>query len=133
HAILRMGTIVVGLVAAAVLATAVDARAQAGATIDFIVPADTPITPSGVVDAGDVVVITGQPTGLTSTDFCTATPSDNPVQDAVVIDPGAGQRATRVSGIIPVSQTTAIAPGTKLGNLEALPPPHREQHLLQQV
>jgi hypothetical protein len=43
------------------------------------------------------------------------------VQDAVVIDAGTGQRPTRLTSLIVVSQTIPVQPGTKLVNLNSLP------------
>lgn len=89
-------------------------------TIDFVVPTGTPVAASGNVDAGDTLIFTGRAKFLTDPGNCAQAPGQYPVQDAVVIDPGTGQRATRLTTLIVVSQTTSVEPGTKLVNLQTL-------------
>lgn len=48
--------------------------AQAPATIDFIIPADTSLTPSGNTDAGDTVVFTGRAKFVTQAGACVTPP-----------------------------------------------------------
>jgi hypothetical protein len=90
-------------------------------TIDFVVPSGTQVAPGqGDTDPGDTVIFTGRAKFVTSAGTCAA-PGQYPVQDAVVIDPGTGQRPTRLTSLIVVSQTASVEPGTKLVNLQTLP------------
>lgn len=84
--------------------------------LDFVVPAGTAIT-TGTGDDKDVLVFTGRPSGSTAVGTCGA--GDHPVQNGVFVDPG-GNRATRIIGVIPVSQSTAVAAGTRVRNLQSL-------------
>ncbi len=110
---LVLGVLVAMAVAAGVLGFARDARAQA-ATIDFVVPDGTPITAG---DLGDILVFIGKAATTDQVGTCAAAGS-YAVQTAVIIDPGAGQRAARIAGIIP-TQATEIPNGTRLGTLTA--------------
>jgi len=87
-------------------------RAQSGgATVTFIVPQGTPVTAGG-----DVVIYIAQPSGSTTAIGCTTDSDQHPIQSNIVTDPG-GARATRISGLITLSQTTPVANGTRVGSL----------------
>ena len=89
-------------------------RAQSsGATVIFIVPAGSPITPGS-----DVVIYIAQPSGSTQAAGCAADSNFYPIQSIVVTDPGGG-KATRIIGTITISQTTPVANGTRLGSIFA--------------
>lgn len=87
---------------------------HAETTIDFIVPAGTPIT-SGA--GNDTVIFTGRSSGTISVGTCAE--GSRPVQNGVLVDPGGG-RATRLTGILPVSQADPVNSGTRLTNLLSL-------------
>ena len=78
-------------------------------TITFVVLAGTQVSP-----ATDLVVFVGGKTGTTFVVDCA--PDEQPVQTAVVVDPG-GSGASRITGVIVTSQTNPVAPGTRLKNL----------------
>ena len=78
-------------------------------TLSFVVPAGAPI------GAGtDLVVFTGRSSGSSGIGDCAA--GERPVQTAIVVDPG-GSGASRITGVLPTSQTEPVAPGTRLKNL----------------
>lgn len=106
-----LGVLVVVAVAGCVLGFSRDVRAQA-TTVDFVVPDGTALTTG---DTGDILVFIGKAASTENIGNCAST-GTYPVQTAVVIDPGAGQRATRIAGIIP-TQVSDIPNGTKLGAL----------------
>ncbi len=98
-------------VATGVLGFARDVRAQA-ATVEFVVPEGTAVTGG---DAGDILVFIGKAASTDQIGTC-APAGTYPVQTAVIMDPGAGQRAARIAGII-VTEASEIPNGTKLGVL----------------
>jgi hypothetical protein len=101
--------------------TVLSLAASAQTSIDFALPTDTIVTsPNPPGDPGDVLVITGRPSGTTPAEGCVGTAGTYPIQSGVVVDPGGGGRATRFSSLIVISQTTALDPGTKLGNITGL-------------
>ena len=96
------------------------------ATLDFAVPSTVPITIAGVNDHGDVLVFTGQPVGFADLVGCEGNPGPYPVQNAVVIDPGAG--STRITNLFVItavpeaflSKEGGVKPGTKMVDVNGL-------------
>lgn len=77
--------------------------------LSFVVPAGAP------VGAGtDLVVFIGRSSGTAGIGDCAA--GERPVQTAIVVDP-AGSGASRITGVLPTSQTDPVAPGIRLKNL----------------
>ena len=85
-------------------------------TIEFVAEKGAIVVGSG--DTGDKVIVTGRSAGTTSLGDCGGTPTtEYPSQYGVAVDPSGG-RATRMTGLFPVSATTALKPGTKLTNIQ---------------
>ena len=99
-----------------------DVSAQTVVTIDFVVPDGTSIFtgPSGT----QIIFVGESPTGTLQIGSCAPPLSiytDFPVQTAILLPSGgAFVTASRLSPIIPASQTTAVPPGTRLGNIQPL-------------
>src|SRR5438067_1890147 len=105
-----------GIVAVAV-STLAPRAVFAQTNVTFLVPINIQVIPAGGTDPGDVLVFTGKPIGTMTLDACGGGTS-SPVQDGVVVDQGGG-RATRLTHVIVTSQTTPLAPGTKVTDLAA--------------
>jgi hypothetical protein len=116
--------VVVGILTGAFLPSVVPRAVFAQATpIEFAVPTSIPITPTNPpTEPGDVVLVTGQPVGFTDASGCVSTAGSYPVENVVVVDPGSGNRATRMANVIITSQTDALKPGTKLVDMTASSP-----------
>ena len=82
----------------------------------FIVPGETQVQ-SGTTS--DVLVVTGRSTGTSGAGACQGG-SGFPVQNGVVIAPGTGSPASRLTGFIVINTTTSIPPGGKLINIQLL-------------
>ena len=122
--LVAVGVALVGIVTIAVCTLAprtVFAQATTGDTVDIAAPSADVITIAGVNDKGDALLFTGKPIGFMDATGCAGTPGSYPVQDVVVVDPG-GNRATRVTNVIVITQQTALKPGTRLVDVNALGP-----------
>lgn len=103
-----------GVVAGGVYFGARDATGQT--TIEFV--AEKGAVVIGSADTGDKVIVTGRSAGTTPLGDCSGSPTtEYPSQYGVAVDPSGG-RATRMTGLFPVSSTTALKPGTKLTNIQ---------------
>jgi hypothetical protein len=86
---------------------------QSGDLVVFLIPADAnqPEPPSG---PNDQLVYTGGRVTSIDTTGCAA--GNHPVQNAVLVDPDGG-RSGRIIGLVTISQTDPVPPGTRLKNL----------------
>jgi len=108
-------------VSASIYLVAPTAHAQSpGDTVSFLVSQGTEITVPTGGDPGDKVVYSGRSTGTTDGGACAAG-TDFAIQNAVLVDPrNPGVRTSRLTGIITVSQSGSVAPGTRLTSIQTL-------------
>jgi hypothetical protein len=94
--------------------------ADAGGTtaiIEIAIPTTTVVgLPVPPTDPGNEIHVTGPPAGTIALTTCVLTAGDYPIQEGIIVDPGTGTRGTRLEFIV-TSQTTAIAPGSRLVSL----------------
>ena len=127
-------------VAAGIVAVAVGTLApravfaQATTFIEFAVPLSIPLTPTNPpTEPDDVLLVTGQPVGFTDGVGCVTSPGSYPVENMVAVDPGSGNRATRMANVLLIlgpgvgngpgffgDGTTALKPGTRVVNITSL-------------
>jgi hypothetical protein len=102
-------TVTLGIVLGSNLAFAL----ESGDTVVFLIPADSnqPDPPEGPADK---LIYTGGPVTFIDATGCGV--GTHPVQNAILVDPTGG-RSGRITGIITLSATDPIPPGTKLQNL----------------
>jgi hypothetical protein len=123
-----LGVLVAVAIAAGVLGFSRDVRsAHAQAAGDFLVilvPAGTGVVTTG--PTGDKVIFIGKSAGNVDARGCVPATDTTlrPSQTAVFVDPGAGQRASKLSGVITLSvngtaRADDIPNGTRVGNLVA--------------
>jgi hypothetical protein len=88
------------------------AQAQEGLLV--VIPADANQPAPAGPGPGAMIVFTGR--ALTTVETTGCRDGTFPMQQGIVIDPGA-DRASRVVSVILLSQTEPVAPGTRLGGL----------------
>jgi hypothetical protein len=91
---------------------------QSGEIVTILIPAvaNQPEPPSG---PNDQLVYTGG--RVTSIDTTGCVLGSHPVQNAVLVDPDGG-RSGRIVGVVTISHTDPVPPGTRLKNLGEQPP-----------
>jgi hypothetical protein len=106
------------LAIAALLACSSAFAQQSGETVTVLIPTDQnqPDPPSGPQDK---LIFTGGRVTTIDTTGCAL--GSHPVQNAILIDPAGGQPG-RITGVIVISHSDPISPGTKLTNLVEQPP-----------
>lgn len=113
----RVRAVAVIVVGVGVLAAAHSAVAQqSGDPVTFLIPADSnqPDPPNGPTDK--LIYTGGQ---VTSADATGCATGSFPVQNGVLVDP-AGGRSGRIIGIITISHTDPLPPGTTLKSLSKI-------------
>jgi hypothetical protein len=91
---------------------------QPGDGIQFLIPA-TENQPQPTNTPQEKLIYSGG--RLTSVDITGCGAGNRPMQNAVLVDP-AGGRSGRIVGVITVSQTDPVPPGTRVGNLALIGP-----------
>jgi hypothetical protein len=91
----------------------VSSAQNAGDEVSFLL-ATAGTQPDLAAEPKDKLIITGGK--ITNTDTTGCAPGSHAVQNAVLVDPGS-TRSGRLTGVIIVSQTDPVHPGTKLKNL----------------
>lgn len=110
---MRHNLVGVAVFMSTVLTCSVSFALEIGETVTFIIPIDAnqPDPPVGRVDK---LIITGG--HITTTDVPGCAVGSRPVQNAVLVDPDGG-KSGRLTGVILVSHSEAVRPGTRLTNL----------------
>lgn len=115
----RLLKVSAGVVTCGILMLGVASGQQAGDTIVLAVPAATDVATG---PEGDKVVFVGRAGFGVDAQDCAPEGAIRPLQPVVLVDAGAGNRATRSDGVVVISMNGApviegLKNGTRIGNL----------------